>query len=300
MKRILQNIFIIFIFLAGLSLLLYPYLSNEWNTYRQKRLIVKYQQAVMEQMEEQKIDYESEWNRAKTYNDELYPYSVPESFILAEMREQPDERYWGCLNLAGDGVMGIVKIPQINVRLPIFHTTNAESLEEGVGHLEGSSLPIGGENTHSVISAHRGLASATLFTDLEQLEVGDVFYITVLDKTLCYEVDQISVVEPSDTSPMAPIEGEDLVTLMTCTPYGVNSHRLLVRGHRVPYEPEVAEGVQEEAKAASQPSLHTNYLLWVIVGLSVTAIFIMALVVTERIRRKRRIAEALREIELEG
>ena len=158
-------------------------------------------------------------------------------------------------------------------------------LEKAAGHLEGSSLPSGGENTHAVISAHRGLPSAALFTDLDQLEAGDHFLIRVLDETLCYEVDQIETVEPDDTSALAVEEGEDLVTLLTCTPYGVNSHRLLVRGHRVPYEETV---VAEEETPLAAVSIHTNYLLWVFVGLGVTALFILALYLLDRRARTAR------------
>ena len=298
MKKVLQYILIVIIFLAGLSLLLYPFISNEWNTYRQSKLITSYDKVLSEKVEE--IDYSAEWERAKAYNESLMPMVLPDSFAVAAANEEPASEYMASLNLLGDGMMGYVEIPKIDIKIPIYHTTEEEVLQKAAGHLEGSSLPVGGENTHAVISAHRGLPSAALFTDLDRLEEGDHFLLYILDETLCYEVNQISVVEPSETAGLAPVVGEELVTLLTCTPYGVNSHRLLVRSHRVPYEPEVAEGVQEEAKAASQPSLHTNYLLWVIVGLSVTAIFIMVLLVAERIRRKRRIAEALREIELEG
>ena len=151
-------------------------------------------------------------------------------------------------------------------------------LSRGAGHLEGSSLPVGGENTHSVISAHRGLPSASLFTDLDQLEDGDHFLIRVLDQTLCYEVDQIHIVEPENTSDLAVEPGQDLVTLLTCTPYAVNTKRLLVRGHRVPYEEETIEKEEKE----SPMSLYTNYLLWVVVGLAVTAVLIIFLCDTEQ------------------
>ena len=165
-----------------------------------------------------------------------------------------------------------------------------EVLEKAAGHLEGSSLPIGGENSHAVISAHRGLPSAALFTDLDKLKEGDHFLIYVLDEILCYEVDQISVIEPDETEPLGEVEGEDLVTLFTCTPYGVNSHRLLVRGHRTEY---VEAVVQKEEVPLAETSLHTNYLMWVIVGLSITGLFILVLVVRERKLRKRAtIAEA--------
>ena len=163
--------------------------------------------------------------------------------------------------------------------------TDEEVLEKAAGHLEGSSLPIGGESTHAVISAHRGLPSASLFTDLDLLETGDHFLIHVLDETLCYEVDQILTVEPDETDALQVEEGEDLVTLLTCTPYGVNTQRLLVRGHRVPYEETV---VAEEETPLAAVSLHTNYLLWVFVGLGVTALFILGLFLWDRRSRRKR------------
>lgn len=167
-------------------------------------------------------------------------------------------------------------IPKIDVKLPIYHYTTEEVLKNAAGHLEGSSLPIGGESTHSVISAHRGLPSAILFTDLDKLKKGDHFMIHVLDDVLCYEVDKISVVKPDDTSNLNVVEGEDLMTLLTCTPYGVNTERLLVRGHRVPYE----ETYKEEKE--SSISLETNYVLWVIIGLVITAALIGGMYIRER------------------
>lgn len=284
MKKTAYRILVIIIFLAGLSLLLYPFVANKWNTYRQSRLISSYEEVVSEKTEAGAIDYEAEWLKAQQYNDELMPMILPDSFAIAEA-EGEDEEYMAALNLAGDGIMGTVEIPKIGITLPIYHTTEEEVLERAAGHLEGSSLPIGGENTHAVISAHRGLPSAALFTDLDQLEAGDHFLIHVLDETFCYEVDQILTVEPDDTSALQVEDGEDLVTLLTCTPYGVNSHRLLVRGHRVPYEETV---VAEEETPLAAVSLHTNYLLWVFVGLGVTALFILALFLFDRRARKKR------------
>ena len=277
-----KAIFLIFpiLFLAGLSLLLYPLVSNEWNNYRQSRLISSYDESVAQQESEGTLDYNEEWSKALTYNDELLPYILPDSFAAAQISEEEDEEYLSCLNLTGDGMMGYVQIPKINIKIPIFHTTSESVLQMAAGHLEGSSLPVGGTGTHTVISAHRGLPSAALFTDLDRLEEGDYFLFNVLDDTLCYQVDKISVVEPSDTSALMAEEGEDLATLLTCTPYGVNSHRLLVRGHRVPYEE-----VEDEVVAASAfagPSLHTNYLLWVIVGLLITGGFILLLYVWDK------------------
>ena len=269
--------FLIFpiLFLAGLSLLLYPFVSNQWNNYRQSRLISSYDESVALKESEGTLDYNEEWTKALTYNEELLPYILPDSFAAAQISEEEDEEYLSCLNLTGDGMMGYVQIPKIGVKIPIFHTTSESVLQMAAGHLEGSSLPVGGEGTHAVISAHRGLPSAALFTDLDRLKEGDPFLLYILDDTLCYQVDQISVVEPDDTSQLVAEDGKDYVTLLTCTPYGVNSHRLLVRGHRVPYEE-----VEDEAVAASAftgPSLRTNYLLWVIVGLLITAGFILLL-----------------------
>ncbi|WP_418462843.1 class C sortase [Frisingicoccus sp.] len=282
MKKKQSMIFVIIIFLAGLSLLLYPLVANEWNNYRQKRLISNYEEAVTQA--EESIDYEAEWKKAHDYNEALLPSILPDSFAVAAASEEEDEVYMSCLNLAGNGVMGYVEIPKIDIKLPVFHGTDEKVLEQAAGHLEGSSLPVGGVNTHAVISAHRGLPSASLFTDLDRLEEGDHFLLYILDDILCYEVDRVSVVEPEETEGLSVVDGEDLVTLLTCTPYGVNSHRLLVRGHRVDYVPEAVK--EEKAGLFGAASIHTNYLLWVIIGLGVTAVFIAALYLHDRKIRK--------------
>ena len=278
MKSKLNKLIIGFIFLAGLSLLLYPFVANQWNNHRQKQLISSYEQSVYDKDAAHEIDYDAELQKAKAYNEALLPSILPDSFAVAEASEE-DKTYMDALNIAGDEVMGIVEIPKINIKLPIYHTTDEEVLKQAAGHLEGSSLPVGGESTHAVISAHRGLPSASLFTDLDQLKKGDHFLIHVLNETLCYEVDKISVVKPEETSSLAVEEGQDLVTLLTCTPYGVNTERLLVRGHRVPY---VEQEVADEKTPLSGISLHTNYLLWVIIGLTITAIFILVLYLKEK------------------
>lgn len=278
MKKYIKIILIVLIFLTGLSLLLYPLVANQWNNYRQEQLMSDYDQVVAEKEAAGLIDYAAEWEAAHSYNADLLPSILPDSFAIAEATEE-DDRYMSCLNLSENGIMGTVEIPKINIKLPIFHTTEEEVLQVAAGHLEGSSLPVGGENTHAVISAHRGLPSASLFTDLDKLEESDHFLLHILDDTLCYEVDQISVVEPTETSALSVENGMDLVTLMTCTPYGVNSHRMLVRGHRVPYEP---EELADEKVPLSQMSLHTNYLLWVVVGLMVTAAVSLVLYWRER------------------
>lgn len=287
-KGIITKTIIVLLFVSGLSLLLYPFVANQWNHYRQQRLISGYEDTVAQKEEAGEIDYDAQWRRARAYNEALLPSVLPDSFAVAEASDEPDEEYLSCLNLAGDGMMGMVEIPKISINLPIYHTTSEEVLEKAAGHLEGSSLPAGGESTHAVISAHRGLPSASLFTDLDKLEEGDHFFLHVLDDTLAYEVDKLSVVEPEDTGNLAVEEGEDLVTLLTCTPYGVNSHRLLVRGHRVPYEPEMEE---KEKPLLPLGSLHTSYLLWVILGLLVTGGFITGLYTWDKKKKSKRLGK---------
>ena len=284
MKKKSSKIVIILIFLAGLSLLLYPFIANHWNNHRQKQLIGNYESVISDKEAAGNIDYAAEMKKAEAYNDALLPSILPDSFAVADASTETDSSYEDSLNIAGDGMMGIVEIPKIAIKLPIYHGTGDEVLQKAAGHLEGSSLPIGGESTHAVISAHRGLPSASLFTDLDQLEIGDHFLIHVLDETLCYEVDQILVVDPEDTSALAVEDGEDLVTLLTCTPYGVNTQRLMVRGHRVPYE---EQAVADEQTPLSGLSLHTNYLLWVVVGIVITGVFILILFIREKKLQKK-------------
>lgn len=280
MKKRSSKILIVILFLAGLSLLLYPFIANQWNNYRQKRLIATYEQVVAEKEAADTLDYDAEWKTATGYNEALLPSILPDAFAVAEASEE-DSAYLSALNIAGDGIMGTVEIPKIKITLPIFHGTDKKVLEKAAGHLEGSSLPVGGENTHAVITAHRGLPSAALFTDLDKLQKGDHFLLHVLDDTLCYQVDKITVVKPKDTKDMAVEEGMDIVTLLTCTPYGVNSHRLLVRGHRIPYDPKELE---DENVPLSNMSLHTNYILWIVVGLLITGAFSFWLYRRERRR----------------
>ncbi len=278
MKKKTSKIGIVILFLAGFSLLLYPLVANEWNNYRQKRLISDFDQVIAEKEAAGEIDYLREQEAASAYNQSLLPSILPDAFAKVETA-QGDDTYMSCLNIAGNGVMGTIEIPKININIPIFHTTDEEVLETAAGHLEGSSLPVGGENTHAVISAHRGLPSAALFTDLDKLEKSDHFLLHILNETLCYEVDKISVVEPEDTHALEVEDGQDLVTLLTCTPYSVNSHRMLVRGHRVPYNQEL---LADEKIPLGNMSLHTNYLLWVIVGIIITAVFSFILYKKER------------------
>ncbi|MCI8940907.1 MAG: class C sortase [Dorea sp.] len=288
MKKNTSKIFIVVLFLAGLSLLLYPFVANQWNNYRQKQLISNYEQVVAEKEAAGVLDYEAEWEKAESYNQALLPSILPDAFAVAEATGE-DHTYLSSLNIAGDGIMGTVEIPKIKITLPIFHGTDDEVLQKAAGHLEGSSLPVGGENTHSVITAHRGLPSAALFTDLDKMKKGDHFLLHVLDDTLCYEVDEINIIEPEETEALSMVDGMDLVTLVTCTPYGVNSHRMLVRGHRVPYDP---QALADEGVPLSNMSLHTNYILWIVAGLLVTGLFSFFLYKREqKLRKKKEDAE---------
>ncbi|MCD7767084.1 MAG: class C sortase [Lachnospiraceae bacterium] len=264
-----RNPALLLLFAAGFLLVLYPVVGNLWNSYRQQRLANTYEAAV-ESLEEDQ--YEELWEAAWEYNATHSPYRVPDAFaggeVLAEEEDEEYLEYESLLNVSGDGIMGYVEIPKIDIKIPIYHGTDDEVLTKGAGHLYGSSLPVGGEGTHAVIAAHRGLPSAPLFTDLDLLEIGDQFYLYVLDDILAYEVDQILVVEPDETESLVPTEGEDYVTLVTCTPYGVNTQRLLVRGHRVEYSEEQYE--EETGKSAS--SLVTNYVLVALIGFFTVAV----------------------------
>lgn len=225
-KRIsISTIILTVIFLVGLGVMLYPTVSDYWNSYHQTRAIANYD-AVVAELDE--TDYEALFQAAEEYNEKLRGLGAPFS-----EHEELSELYYSVLDVAGNGIIGYINIPKINVNLPIYHGTSDSVLNVAAGHLEGSSLPIGGEARHSVLSAHRGLPSAKLFTDLDELEVADIFTITVLNQVLTYEVDQILIVEPTQMEALNVAAGQDYCTLLTCTPYGINSHRMLVRGHRV-------------------------------------------------------------------
>lgn len=241
MKKYLPTILLVLAFLIGLSLLLYPTLSDYWNSLHQSRAIAAYSEEVS------KLDtdrYRSYLEAAEKYNQSLL--GKANHFVLSDDQKAG---YPELLSVSGTGVMGYIEIPSIGVSLPIYHGTDEEVLQIAVGHLEGSSLPVGGESTHCVVSGHRGLPSARLFTDLDKLAQGDIFLLRVLDEIMTYEVDQILVVEPQEIDALKIIEGRDLCTLVTCTPYGINSHRILVRGHRVE-NAEEAQVVRVTADAA--------------------------------------------------
>lgn len=262
------------LFLVGFGILAYPTISNQWNTYRQSRLISNYDNVVKEMAEE---DFEQEWEAARSYNQTFEKNSIrSDIFGLEESDDIEGTAYWQVMNVAGDGIMGYVTIPKINVKLSIYHGTDEDVLQTGVGHLNGTKLPIGGESNHSVLSAHRGLPSAKLFTDIDQLKKKDRFYLHILNEDMAYEVDQIlPMVDKDDYDALEDAlkieEGQDYVTLFTCTPYGVNSHRLLVRGHRVPYDGELASTPVDTMVQAIQ----NYYMLYLLLGLGVAVLGIL-------------------------
>ena len=233
MKRHGTTIILLIVFIVGLSLLLYPTFSDWWNSMHQSRAVASYVEQVANIDDDQ---YDRIWNAAWEYNASLSDRS--NSFLL---EEEEKAEYNALLDVGGTGIMGYIEVPTIGITLPIYHGTDEAVLQVAVGHLEWTSLPVGGEGSHCVVSGHRGLPSARLFTDLDKLVIGDQFIIRVLDEILTYEVDQILIVEPHETDALTAERGQDLCTMVTCTPYGINTHRLLVRGHRVE--------TQEEAQA---------------------------------------------------
>lgn len=233
MKKKLTGIVLpVLLFLVGFAVLLYPSFSDLWNQRRQESMIGTYVETVAQLTKE---DHSALWQAAREYNAGL-DSTFHDAFI--EGRIGQEDPYWSLLDPDGSGVMGYIEIPKISVRLPVYHGTGEDALQRGIGHLAGTSLPVGGAGSHCVLSGHRGLPTALLFTDLDRLVGGDRFYLHVLDETLAYEVDRIAVVEPTEVADLLPEAEADYVTLVTCTPYGVNTHRLLVRGHRVPYVPD--------------------------------------------------------------
>lgn len=275
MKRKISGILFGLMFLLGFAILIYPTVSNQWNTYRQNQLISSYEELIGKMAEE---DFTKEWEKANAFNDTIIHNNIFGDVFGENGDDIKNTEYWQILNVGNDGVMGYVSIPKINVKLSIYHGTADDVLQTGIGHLNGTKLPIGGESTHSVLAAHRGLPSARLFTDIDQLEHGDMFYIHVLDETLAYQVDQIlDMVDKDDNETLQKAlqieEGQDYVTLFTCTPYGVNSHRLLVRGTRVPYNGE--EEIESTAAESMLKSIQNYYMIYLILGLSVTLLVIL-------------------------
>lgn len=239
MKKHLSTILFGLIFLIGLGILLYPAVSDYVNEKNASRAIASYDESVDAMAEE---DYSKDLQEARAYNEYLSQFSNLSVAARTEM-DREDNTYYSTLDVTGTGIMGTINIPAIDVKLPVYHGTDEGVLQVAVGHYLGSSLPVGGESTHAILTGHRGLPSAKLFTDLDRLEIGDVFYLKVLGEILEYQIDQIEIVLPSELDSLAITEGEDYVTLVTCTPYGINSHRMLVRGTRVEYDGKYEEEV---------------------------------------------------------
>ncbi len=253
MRRHITTFLLVIILFVGLGLLFYPSVSNWWNERISSRAISTYDESVSNLTDE---EYDKMIEAAEDYNTRL-----SEAGVSAFYNPDLIDGYDDTIDITGTGIMGYVSIEKINVQLPIYHGTSVDVLQVAAGHLEGTSLPVGGESTHAVIMAHRGLPSAMLFTDLNELEVGDTFTITVLNRVLTYEVDLISIVEPNDVSLLQIEEGQDYVTLLTCTPYGVNTHRLLVRGHRIE-----TEAAKSTATATGEATIVNNVLVSAIVA----------------------------------
>lgn len=287
MKRKLTIVFISLIFLLGLGIMLYPLISNAYIEYKQKSVITNYEETVKE-MPKDTINEELE--RARDYNKLLIGTAIVTDPFDPEAQKKLEESsdYFNILNLDEKGLMGYVVIPKINVNLPIYHGTSEEVLQKGVGHLQNTSLPVGGESTHAVLSGHTGLSSAKLFTDLDKLEEGNIFYIKTLGETFAYEVDQIKIVEPHETSDLLIESDKDYVTLVTCTPYSINTHRLLVRGTRVPYTEEVEEEIKKEEKENVGSTWRDEYFKALAVGLGGLAILGIIFIIVVLIKKKGR------------
>lgn len=277
MRKHASTMILILILVVGLSLMLYPSFSNWWNEAHQSRAIAAYSQEVSKLDENR---YDELWQQAWEYNRSLV--GRKNAYLLDDSQKAEYERL---LDVSGMGIMGYIEIPSLKVSLPIYHGTEESVLQVAVGHLEWTSLPVGGESTHCVLSGHRGLPSAKLFTDLDRLVVGDRFRLGVLDQVLTYEVDQILIVEPQDTEALLIEEGKDLCTLVTCTPYGINTHRLLVRGHRVETEKDA-----KNVRVTSDAIQIEPYLVAPVVAAPILLVLLLGLLIPRR-RNKRRILE---------
>ena len=285
-KKVITICVAVVAFLIALGITLYPMISTWYNERHQAEVHIHYQEKV-EQVDNTKLIEAKEL--AVAYNQTILPGAQDEDSFSKEALLSASENYGSLLNLAGDGIMGYVEIPTIGVTLPIYHGTNNSTLERGVGHLLGSSLPVGGESTHSVLTAHSGMASAKMFSDLDRLKTGDIFFLDVLGEKLAYQVDQIKTVLPYDTTFLQTEIGNDLCTLVTCTPFGVNTHRLLVRGTRIEYEE--AEVIVEEKLETEEPVKSTweqQYLQGILIGISAVVILGLGLLVFWFVRRRRR------------
>ncbi|EIQ80984.1 class C sortase [Streptococcus canis] len=251
----LKNLGILLLFLSGTVIFLYPTISSQWNAYRDRQLLSTYHRQVTKK---RPSETEEMWQKAKAYNARLGIQPVPDAFSFRDGIH--DKTYESLLNVDEVDIMGYVEIPSIKVTLPIYHYTTDKVLSKGAGHLFGSALPIGGDGTHAVISAHRGLPSAEMFTNLNLVKKGDTFYFRVLNKVLAYEVDQILTVEPDQVTSLSGVVGKDYATLVTCTPYGVNTKRLLVRGHRIAYHYKKYQKAQKAIKLVDKSRMWVELL----------------------------------------
>jgi len=286
LKKRIPEILIWLMFVVGFLIFAYPTISDQWNTYRQSRLISNYESAMGEMSPE---DFSAEWAKAEAYNKTITYNDFTQDVFSGEEVSMEGTEYWSVLNIGNDGIMGYLMIPKINQTIPIYHGTSDKVLQKAIGHLSGTSLPIGGEGTHCVVAAHRGLPSAKLFTDVDQLKEGDKFYAHILDKTFAYEVDQIlPMVDKDDldtlTGAMQIEEGKDYMTLLTCTPYGVNSHRLLIRGHQVEYFGEN----EKEGVTPIESTLQSVQNYYMLYGILTAAVLIVLYLIIRKVVKKRK------------
>ncbi len=272
-RKYISTIILCITFITGLSLLLYPTVSNYWNSQHQTQAVVDYTQRIEKMDDSEKLN---EIGRAVDYNSLL----IDNGRRFSPGKEE-DELYRSILSIDDNGMMGYITIPELRLKLAIYHGVDESVLQVGIGHIEGSSLPVGGSGTHCVLSGHRGLPSAKLFTDIDKLELGDVFMLHVYDEVLTYEVDQILIVEPEDYSALAIEEGKDYCTLVTCTPYGINTHRLLVRGHRI--ENRVIDGTRVTSDAIKV----NKYLVIAGISLLLLVIYYLLVLIIRLYKKKR-------------
>ena len=283
-RRYLRIVIAGVIFLLALLLTFYPVISNLYNQEHQSQIQTAYRE-VLEQTDTEELERIRE--QAIAYNEAITPGTAEEAYSQ-EALLAASEDYVNQLNLGGSGIMGYVTIPKIQVDLPIYHGTGSDSLDRGTGHLLGSSLPVGGESTHTIITGHSGMASQKMLTDLEQLQEGDVFFLHVLDEVLAYQVDAIHTVLPHDTTFLGIVPGQDLCTLMTCTPTGVNTHRLLVRGTRISYEPSIeAQSAEPEHEVVSSSHWEEQYWFGIRLGMVAMVSIVLLVNVVLFIRKKR-------------
>lgn len=285
MNKEIKEKVIIFLFIlmivVGLGIILFPLISNQVNEIHYQEVIGTYDDTVTQKTE---IENDQMLIKAREYNSSLSSTKIVD--VFQNPVQTNSSEYLSILNVDDNGMMGYISIPKIDVRIPIYHGTSSDILQKGVGHLEGSSLPVGGESTHAILSAHRGLPSSRLFTDLDQLKEGDIFYIYVLDEVLAYQVDQVLVTEPSETEALKIVDGKDYITLVTCTPYAVNTHRLLVRGERIEYNKQVEEQTVEDRSLST-----ADIILYVSLVIAILLIVITIIAIVRYKQNKNRQAQ---------